>query len=301
MLKQDAVPEPTLSVHPASVGQARVTPGELSEALAAIEARKQAEAAHLAGTIPIDQAVSDLHLDSTSDEIWAEVQALRGKAAAAQEAKQRQSEQQQEAKPQKRALPFQVTPAPLIRLQLGKPGVRPRGWRRLVAPVLVIGVLMGMGVIPHSFTPHGFSPSLLTRKHFPTAAPILRSFSQVPNGTEVYADDNALLQISEGKPAAQIMVSENASGSRWTVVKMYGHVYLHGFTASADSLAALDGKALPVYNDDDSGELNGQTTSRIMLRVDGVSLQKSGGDSNYSSIIVPNFQPDPFTTLTPGR
>lgn len=290
MLKQDAVPEPPISVSPASmsppsVGQARVTPDELSQALAAIEARKQAEAAHLAGTIPIDQAVSDLHLDSTSDEIWAEVQAQRAKASPPKAASR-------ETPPQA-VQPFSVG------VPMGR--VRRRGWRRLLAPVLVIGVLMSAGIIPHSFTSHGFSPSLLTKKHFSTAAPILRPFSQIPTGTEVYADDNALLQISEGKPAAQIMVSENASGSRWTVVKMYGHVYLHGFTASADSLAALDGKALPVYNDDDSGELNGQTTSRIMLRVDGIPLQKSGGNSDYSSITIPNFQHDPLTTLTSGN
>ena len=46
----------------------RVTPQELTDAMAAIEARRQADA----GMIPIDQAVSELHLDSTSDEIWAE-------------------------------------------------------------------------------------------------------------------------------------------------------------------------------------------------------------------------------------
>jgi len=281
-------------------GATRVTPDELPQALAAIESRKQAEAAHLAGTIPIDQAVSDLHLDSTSDEIWAEVRALRAKAAAAQEAKQREPEQQ-EAKPQEGALPFQVTPAPLIRLPSGKLGVRPRGWRRLIAPVLVIGVLMGAGIIPHSFTPHGFSPSLLTKEHSPIAAPVLKPFSAFPDGKEVYADDAALIQISEGKPAAQVMVSQNPSGSRWTLVKTSGHVYLRGYIAETDSLKPLAGKAFNVYNDDNSGELSGESTSNITLRVDDIPLQKSSGNGDFSGITVPNFQSDPLTTLTPGR
>ncbi len=262
-------------------GAPRVTPDELNAALAAIEIRRQAEAK----TIPLDQAVSELHLDSTPDEIWAEVQAQREKTALPKAAPMKP--------PQQAVQPLSVS-MPVVR-------VRSRGWRRLLAPVLVLGVLMSTGVIPHSFTPLGFSPSLLTQKTFSNDAPILRPFSQIPKNTEVYADDNALRQISEGKPAAQILVSENPSGSRWTLVKIKGHVYLHGFTASADSLTALAGKALPVYNDNNSGDLHGVSTSDITLRVDAVPLQKSGGDSDYSSITVPNFQPDSFTTLTPGN
>ncbi len=176
MLKQDTVPDQSTPAPQPSVAQARVTPDELASALAAIEARRQAEAAHLAGTIPIDQAVSDLHLDSTPDEIWEEVKTQRAKAAVPA------AEPQQ--KPQL-VQPFRVT-APVVR-------ARSRGWRRLLAPFLVIGVLMGTGVIPHNFTPHGFSPSLLTDKHVSTAAPVLHPLSAVSDGTEVYADDAALI------------------------------------------------------------------------------------------------------------
>lgn len=278
MLKnQDAVPEP-----PISVAQARVTPAELTQALTAIEARRQAEASRLAETIPIDQAVSDLHLDSTSDEIWAEVQKQR-------------TEKQTQARPQAQTVPTQAADQ-----QREHPQPR-RDWRMLLAPIVFIGVLMGTGVIPHSFTPHGFSPSLLTEKHFPVAAPILRPLTQEPDGKTVYADDAALVQISEGKPASQITISENATGNRWPLVKMGSHVYLHGYIASTDSLHPLQGKALKVYNDDNSGGLDGESTSKITLRVDDTPLQQSGGDSDYSEVTVPNFQPDPLTTLSDGR
>ena len=280
-------------------GAPRVTSDELNAALAAIEARKQAEASRLAGTIPLDQAVADLHLDSSPDEIWAEVQGQRAKADAAQEAKKRKSEQQG-AKPQKRTRPFQVTPAPLIGLQAGKPGVRPRGWRRLLAPVLVIGVLMGTGVIPHSFTPHGFSPSLLTTGHSP-AAPILKPLSAFPDGKEVHADNTALAQISSGVPTSKVFVCENADDNRWKLIKLQGHVYLEGYIARTDALQSLQGKAFNVYNDDDSGDLERVHTSDIRLRVDKTPLLKAGGDSDYSEVTVPNFQPDPLTTLSEGR
>ena len=282
MLKnQDTVPEPLLTV-----SQRRVTPDELTQALAAIEARRQTEA----GTIPIDQAVSELHLDSTPDEIWAEVKTQREKASLPNAVPVEQ--------PQHAAPPVSVS-MPVVSMPVVR--VRHRGWRRLIAPVLVIGVLMSTGVIPHNFTPHGFSPSLLTDKHFSTAVPILHPLSAVPDGTPVYADNAALIQLSEGKPAAQVAVSTIQSDNRWALVKMRGHVYLHGFIAAADSLTPLSGKALNVYNDDNSGELEGERTSNITLRVDDTPLQKSGGDDSFSSITVPNFQPDPFTALTPWR
>jgi len=270
MLRQE--PDETASL-PAQ--GARVTPEELSQALAAIEARRQAEASRLAGTIPIGQAVSELHLDSTSDEIWAEVQAQRDKVEAARREQRRQDKAVKKAQ----AAQQQVI-APRIR--------RPRRWVRFMVPLVFLGVLFHNGVIPH-FGGH----------HAPIAAPILRSLAQVPDGKEVYADDAALVQVSEGKPAAQITVSENATGNRWTMVKIGGHLYLRGYIVRTDSLQPLRDKALNVYNDDNSGELEGERTSNITLRVDGVPLQKSGGDDGFSEVTVPNFQPDPLTTLSP--
>ena len=262
MLKnQDAVPEP-----PISVSQARVTPDELNAALATIDARKQVEAK----TISIDQAVSELNLDSTPDEIWAEVQAQRAEAAARRTRRQaeRLAEEAQETTSRRSG----------------------SGRRRVFAPLLIIG---GIFLISsHGVTPHFWQRSA------PAAAPILRSLAQEQDGKEVYADNAALVQVSEGKPQSQIAVSENAAGNRWPLVKMGGHVYLHGYIVNTDSLRPLQGKALDAYNDDNSGGLDGHSTSKITLRVDDTPLQQSGGGDGYSEVTVPNFQPDPLTTLS---
>lgn len=270
---------------PVLAEQERVTPEELSQALASIETRRQAEAGRLAGTIPIDQAVSELHLDSTSDEIWAEVQAQRAKAIAAQREQEQQEQATQEARAARRAArqeqaAQQRSIAPRTR---GR-----RGWTRLLVPAVVLWVLVQNGVIPRFW--HHTAP---------VAAPILQSLAQVPDGKEVYADDSALVQISEGKPQAQIAVSANASGNRWAMVKVGAHVYLRGYITDTPSLQPLKGKALNVYNDDNVGELRRVPTSTITLRVDKVPLQKSGGDDGFSEVTVPNFQPDPLTTLSP--
>jgi len=277
---QDANTDP-----PTPVSQARVTPEELTQALAAIESRKQAEASRLAGTIPIGDAIADLHLDSTPEDIWAEVQAQRAKA----DASQAQSSPEAARRVRKR----QAKAAEQAKQQATERQRSPRGrrWLRVAVPVLFVWLLMQNGLIPHHFWTH--------TGH--VAAPILRPLAQVPDGQEVYADDSALVQVSEGKPSAQITVSENESGNRWKIFRRSGHVYLRGYIESADSLQPLQGKPLNVYNDDNSGELHGDLTSNITLRVDNVPLQKSGGDGDFSGITVTNFQPDPLTTLSPWR
>lgn len=55
----------------------RVTPQELAQATAFIEARQNALAQHEAATIPIGEAVHQLNLEATPEEVLAEVQAQR--------------------------------------------------------------------------------------------------------------------------------------------------------------------------------------------------------------------------------
>ena len=270
MLKQEQFDDSQTS-RPPSAGAPRVTPDELNAALAAIEARRQADAQ----TIPLDQAVSDLHLDSAPDEIWAEVQAQRAEAAAAQRT------------PPRSAVAAEDAP---MRLRRGSR-------RRPFAPLLIVGgilLLSNHGLLPHFGSRHVSVVST-------SAAPILRPLSAIPDGTTTYADDAALIQISEGKPLSQITVSTNSTGSRWPLFKRDGHVYLHGYIAQTNSLPSLAGKAVSIFNDDNSGDLAGESTSKITLRVDNTPLQNSGGDSDYSEITVPSFQPDPLTTLSDWR
>lgn len=286
MLKHQEDPEAAVSAP-----QARVTPAELSEALAAIEARKQAEASSLAGTIPIEQAVSDLHLDSSPEEIWAEVQTQREKirteqvraaseAARREQARQEQIRQEQFRQPQ--AAQWIAAPSRQKRR---------RGFR-IFLPLVGIWTLFHFGILPNIFTHHTPTVRVVHTAQMTTLA-------QVPDGTEAYADSAALVQLSEGKPLANVSVDKAQADNTWTLLKRNGHVYLRGYILQTDSLQSLAGKPVNVYNSDNSGELEGEKTSAITLRVDSVSLQKSGGDDDYSEVTLPNFQPDPVTTLTP--
>ena len=143
------------------------------------------------------------------------------------------------------------------------------------------------------------------------AAPIWRPLSAEPDGKILYADslDNeAVWEITEGKPASQIIISENDVGSRWTLFKMAGHVYLRGYiakpdsvySASPDPLRSLQGHTLEVYSDSSlsglGGTVWGESTSKITLRIDKYGVS-SDDDDLYSEVTVPNFQPDSHTTL----
>ncbi len=64
--------------------QERVTGAELTQAMARIEARRQAEAKRPAGTVPLGQAVEEMDLAVTPEELLAEVEALRRTARSPQ-------------------------------------------------------------------------------------------------------------------------------------------------------------------------------------------------------------------------
>lgn len=65
-----------------SAAKVRVTPEELAAAITRLEARKEAGQRDLEGTIPIGEAVQQLDLEATPEEVLAEVQEGRRSAAA---------------------------------------------------------------------------------------------------------------------------------------------------------------------------------------------------------------------------
>lgn len=69
MLKHEDIPQ----AQPSSAAQVRVTPEELAAAVTALQIRKEGQP----GTITIGDAVEELGLDATPEEVLAEVQVLR--------------------------------------------------------------------------------------------------------------------------------------------------------------------------------------------------------------------------------
>ena len=76
MLEHEPQETPAAQIHAA---QRRVSAEELTRAVSALEDAKAAE--RVAGVAPIGQVVDELGLDSTPEEIWAQVQKQRAEAA----------------------------------------------------------------------------------------------------------------------------------------------------------------------------------------------------------------------------
>lgn len=73
MLKHEDNPQAQPQTPPSSAAQVRVTPEELAAAVTALQIRKEGQP----GTIAIGDAVEELGLDVTPEEVLAEVQARR--------------------------------------------------------------------------------------------------------------------------------------------------------------------------------------------------------------------------------
>ena len=73
MLEREVHPEE----QPTDAARVRVKPDELARAVAAVQARKEAEARYLAETVAIGETVQDLGLDLTPEEVLAEIEAQR--------------------------------------------------------------------------------------------------------------------------------------------------------------------------------------------------------------------------------
>ena len=71
---------------PPPAAHIRVTPEELAAALNVLETQKQEAVRHRESTVPIGEVVSEMNLEVTPDEVWAQVQKQRRQAEADSEA-----------------------------------------------------------------------------------------------------------------------------------------------------------------------------------------------------------------------
>ncbi len=258
-------------------GQNRVTPEELSQALAAIEARRQAEANRLAGTIPLEEAVTGLHLDSTPEEIWAEVQAQRQAKPAPEPASFAAADAARRAQ-LRQAQAFQTPPQQTFKQSRFKR----RRWG-IFAPILLVWVLVQAGVIPHFWNHHSS-----------TSAPVVRPLAQVAEGQVFYADTATVRQLAGGAPLSEPVHLSNDLDSGWHLIKHSGQVYLQAYTLPITEQAIrAPGTQIKLYNDDDAGDLEGNHYTQVTLPLKSLHWENSQNtDVNWSEITVSHVQPD---------
>jgi len=215
MLKQ----EDRLETQPQHAAKVRVTPEELAAAIARLEARKDADSRQVDGTIPIGEAVQQLGLEATPEEVLAEVEAGRRQAV-----------------PQKK----RTVPGQRLVLALGLAG--------LLLGAVIDGNALFQSQHNHSngaynvvYIPQKISltPDLLVSD----ASGNLVTFSTVKDNQPVQCnllESNNQLRFYQWTPS-------NTAQNSWTLIKHGGRVYVRGWIAdtSPDVLETSGASVFP--------------------------------------------------------
>lgn len=311
MLRQED-PHPTPDT--TSAAQTRVTPEELAHAIATLEARKLDDQRHQDSTIPIGEAVRELNLDATPEEVLAEVRAQReAQSAVPPPAQSIPANSQTPPIPPLASVPplhQTVTSALRQAAVAAAPGLKQaalaaspalkqgmealsqraqqpkqakrvgRGRLWLVAGIIAAAVAAANGINSDTHVSVQVDPPY-------------RLLSTVPDGHEVYTDMATVVSIAQGAPPQCVPVEDGArSGNTWRLIRHDKHWYVRGYVLRDTDFSNGTTK---VYNNNDAGILEGQHQEDVTLRLDTSKLADTNSGDNWSEIDLSQVHPDTYT------
>ena len=235
MLKHENLTETQPQNPPAA--QVRVTPEELAAAITALQIRKEGQP----GTIAIGDAVEELGLDVTPEEVLAEVRAR------------------------------QVTPS-RKRLIRG---------RRFILALGVAGILLGIGVNSGMLTqaqssqlvpgtdPYHVEPSILALNPA-LPKPVVTTLAEAPDGKTVYCSVRGIsvAETSRYTQEAQPEVNDAVTEMNWPVVKYGKDLYVRGWTRLPLSKEAAKIASVEIFNKPNLPQI-GPNPQQVTVRLDG--------------------------------
>jgi hypothetical protein len=245
----DPTPEPV-----ESAAQYRVSAQELSHVVSILQARKEAEARQRANTVALGEAVEQLGLDMTPDELLAEIQSDRARRSGG-----------------------------------SRPNRQNNAQRHTFATFAICAGLAGMMVC--SIHAHRLNRAMWENRHSPfslpreydaysvsrayrspmaevtpdiapamidvtTTAPApFRPFAQFEDNERADIDFQSLRDLANGKSGAEVLVQPNGTeeDKLWTVVKHDGEVLVFAYATFDETAKALNGHAAHVYASEQEG------------------------------------------------
>jgi hypothetical protein len=225
---------------------ARATPDEISQALAAIEARRMQAQRFDQETVPIGEVVSQLGLEVSPDEVLAEVEARR-RASAEGGQERRQAE----------GAARQAASVDAVRVRRSRAVLAAAGLAGIVFFMLGLGTVRSVSVpAPPLTAPVAVSeggsvstvnPGTLVQDRGPDGGTILRTLSEVPDGRMVRATLTTSNTLRGTFLTLQDYAEEGGRGG-WRVVKHGDSIYVRGWIPRTSD-AALPGRSIVLYND----------------------------------------------------
>ncbi len=246
MLKHEDNPQ--IQTQPAA--NVRVTPEELAAAVTALQIRKEGQP----GTIAIGDAVEELGLDVTPEEVLAEVQA------------------KQQARPSKKRL---------LRAQ------------RFVLAIGIAGVLLGTGIYSGVQTqaqsgqlipgtePYHVEPHILALDRA-FLKPVVTTLAEAPDGKTLYCSPHAIdvAAMSRNTQESQPEISQSVTEMNWPVVKYGKDLYVRGWIRVPLSKEAAKLSDVEVFNKPSLPQL-GAAPQEVTFKLD---LQTSGMGLSYQRL-----------------
>lgn len=265
--------EPESSTTPTSpdagvpAAQVRVTAEEFARAVARHQARREEAAQKLEGTVSLGDAVQELNIDITPEELLAEVQAARAEQQAVG------------AAPQGRRRPrLGVLVASVGLLTILSGGLwEMRGMRAAVSPTAIVDAPAPQTPPPVSVA----APGTTLVQDNSGKGPVLRTLQEIRDGVPVRCD----LTVTEGRAT---FTNFSSPGSAWTLIKHDGQVYVRGWIPDM-SMQAIRATGVTLYGQKEMVP-SGAAPRAVSLRLDG--LQCAPGQQDDEMIVAQKVQPD---------
>ncbi len=242
----------------------RVTPQELAQATAIVEARRDAEAKRLADTIALGEAVQQLGLAATPEELFAEVQALRANTQNTTKTETNSEVTNQiDTTTYCTWLAGFAVLAPILIMLIAEIGPHISAMGRTdyaPAPTAV-------QTLP--FTPaqaQSFAPAPVANAASVEAArvrdmnPGLFQSLDLKEGQSAHCSINEIKSLARGANPASVWVTRKMSGYTWVVMRQGGTFRVPCYTTSADAIKIANGQPASV-----SGFKDGDSTTPITL------------------------------------
>ncbi len=272
---------------PVPAAQTRIKTEELARAVAAIEARRQGEAQALVGTLVIGEAVEELSLDMTPEEILAEVRSQQEEHDRQQEDQDKQQEDEQAWKE--------------VGSRYESAGYTPNwkvpAWILAGSLISVFAIWWGTANQTQPISSTVYSPPVVTQ-NYPMVTPIpqpymnIQTLAAIPDGINFGCYRYTLERIISGEKPTGILISESEKafwydgqhrnhivsadplpttsygGPDWTAIKYSGHVYVRGWTSRPLSATG----DISVFDTPKASLLKGKA-SKITLPVQGLHYE----------------------------
>jgi len=287
----DPTPEPN-----ESAAQYRVSAQELSHVVGIIQARKEAEARQRANTVALGEAVEQLGLEMTPDELLAEIQADRARRSGGSGAAR---PKRQNPTQRRTAATFAVCAglAAMMVSSIHMHNMRRTMWESRYSPFVpqreyayeVTTAPAQVEVVQSMEEPSQTmaAPSVEVAPSVRTFSP----FSQFGENVAADVDFDAVRELANGKSDSEVLVQPNGTmeDRLWTLVKQNGEVMVYTFGTSDELAKAMNGRTAHVYASTHEGLEEQLLPLRLFKNADQVDTPGRSG-ATLNPVVVPQAQ-----------